>query len=153
MDKVQAQEVVNIVVELANRLDQSVKEVASIATERQAFDYRRLAGRMIAFLVTNLVRPALRAYPELEPESFKGPHVRRIDPPLDERVAQDVLYLLRDVKRTAESFRTHRWNEPRDDEEFRQGIDELMSAAENARVFIEKSRPAEPSAGDADLQS
>jgi ATPase subunit of ABC transporter with duplicated ATPase domains len=91
-------------------------------------------------LVTNLVRPALRHYPELEPESFKGPHVRLADPPLDESVARDVLLLLADVKRTAESFRFQQWTEMRDAEEFREGIDELMRAAESAQAFIEKKQ-------------
>jgi hypothetical protein len=153
MDKTQAQEIVDTVIELANRVDQSVKDVAAVATDRQAFDYRRLAGRMIAFLVTNLVRPALRAYPELEPESFKAPYVRLVDPPLDERVAQDVLRLVRDVERTAESFRFQRWNQSRDDEEFREGIDELMSAAASARAFIEKNHPGKLSTSNADFQS
>ena len=104
MNKEAASNLKDQVLSCSRQLDKSIKDVQNLQVGSSADAYRRLAGRIMGLLYTNLLMPVYSEFPDLEPSELKAgasPPDRAFPP---EMIAQ-LSSLMETVKRDLLSLR------------------------------------------------
>jgi hypothetical protein len=135
MDRASASAVVEAVLQFAPRINESIRDLMMTGPSGpQLNEYRRAAGRVLGYLYTDILRPILAEYPDLEPVSMKNGD-GTAEAPVDRVVAERIAGLMADVSawlhRLPENERTA----------FHEGISEVENGIEDVRKFIAKSHP------------
>lgn len=71
MNRITAQELTRIVADASRKTDQSVKEVLNSCDSEIFNQYRRLAGRIMGFMFTEILAPLWTEHGDLAPDWFR----------------------------------------------------------------------------------
>jgi hypothetical protein len=134
VDKGSASVVVATVLQLAPRINESIRDLMMTGPSGpQLNEYRRAAGRVLGYLYTELLRPIFAQYPDLEPEPMKSDGIP--DVPIDRAVAERIVGLMNEVSICLQHLpETERVA-------LGEGISEVENGIEDVRTFIAKSHP------------
>ncbi len=65
-----AKQVSELMLEYGSKLDQSVKTVLVNCSKEELYLYRRAVGKIMAFMLTEIMNPLYSTHPELKPKEL-----------------------------------------------------------------------------------
>jgi len=141
IERREADQIISKSLELMSRLDESIHRMMMTGPSgRQFNEFRRAAGEVYGCLLTEILSPLVRAYPDLRPAGWEESD-QTISPPekpIDRALAHDTLALSDDVADFLSTLSDSQGAA------FSTAIDDITAGLERLRSFITKSSPDVP---------
>lgn len=130
-----AENLVDRIIDVADRLNTSVLEINGLLGQTASEAYKQGVGHVIGYMFADVLRPIFREHPDLEPENFKTGTPLSSDGRLNRYTAKRLSELVKEIESVTDLVESE--SAPGGESElWREGADELRNGTKSIREFL-----------------